>query len=247
MAVGNRAEAPILARLARDIVNLPLCLVYFVYHLGFLALLCARKDEVARRIFRDREDREIEKRIETMKSFVGKGDRVLDVGAGKGVMGERLQRDLGVEVVGVDVVDYADAEIPIHPYDGKRLPFEDRSFDVVFLSFVLHHTDDHDSLMNEVIRCTHKKIMILEDTYTSPWERLFITWNDYFTNILQGHVKVWKGFERPGVTSMPMPFTFRSVRGWLKYFRQFPVRVESCSLRLGLKPHKKITFLLERG
>ena len=50
----------------------------------------------------------------------------------------RARPDL--QVSGVDVLVRPDAHIAVTPFDGRRLPFGDRSRDTVLLCDVLHHT-----------------------------------------------------------------------------------------------------------
>ena len=42
-----------------------------------------------------------------------------------------------MKVMGIDVCDYSDGTIPFLIYDGVRLLFPNKSFDVVFLAFIL--------------------------------------------------------------------------------------------------------------
>lgn len=230
--------------LLRDLVNLPLCFIYLIYHLGLLLYMSLLPRKKFHSIFRQKFEEEQEKRMESVRSYLTKGEQVLDVGAGKGFLAERLHESLGVAVTGIDVVNYAGATVPFVVYDGKTFPFPEKSFDTVLLSFVLHHCTDQDQMLRESIRCARKQVIVIEDTYTSPWEHLFIMWNDYRSNIFQGYIKVRKGLEKAESLKMPMPLAFRSPKGWVRYFSGFPLKVASYSIRRGLKPHTKIAFQL---
>ncbi len=91
--------------------------------------------------------------------------RILDVGCGTGASVIDLKKLLGkrVDVVGVDVVGlqvhlakqkikknavYAEVEL----YDGKKLPFEDRSFDAIYTSDVLGHVENVEDWLGELNR-----------------------------------------------------------------------------------------------
>jgi SAM-dependent methyltransferase len=70
---------------------------------------------------------------------------VLDVGCGVGLMSRYVGEHFG-ELHGVDiapgVVERAAANVPqgkFQLYDGKRIPFAEQTFDVVFTVCVLHH------------------------------------------------------------------------------------------------------------
>ena len=56
-------------------------------------------------------------------------------------------------------------------YDGKRLPFEDDSFDAVLLMFVLHHAEDAGAVLREARRVSRDRVIVLEDVTTSWWDR----------------------------------------------------------------------------
>jgi SAM-dependent methyltransferase len=110
-------------------------------HLAFLPFLRQRELQVALRLFPTaRADRV--------------APRVLDIGAGTGVQALALQNS-GFEVKAIDLADspYADERVfPVADYDGRRIPFEDDSFDVVFSSHVLEHVKDLDAFLVEIKR-----------------------------------------------------------------------------------------------
>jgi SAM-dependent methyltransferase len=61
---------------------------------------------------------------------------------------------------GIDVRLRADAAFPIKAFDGKSVPFDNGSFDVVMLVDVLHHTDDPIGLLREAVRVARQAIVI---------------------------------------------------------------------------------------
>ncbi|ABK43574.1 Methyltransferase type 11 [Magnetococcus marinus MC-1] len=74
------------------------------------------------------------------------GDRVLDVGCGKGfLLYELTQAVPGIEVVGLDISSYAkqhakaEVQQAIMLGHAKALPFADNSFDLVFSNTTLHN------------------------------------------------------------------------------------------------------------
>lgn len=225
--------------------SLLFCLLYFLFSFFQLLVLFLLPSSRIRKIYSRLDTKEETKRIESMRPFVQRGDAVLDIGAGSGRFGKAVQEALGVQVSGVDVCDYSDHTIPFFVYDGKKLPFPDKSFDVLFFAFVLHHTRDQEILLREASRVARKQIVIFEDTYQIFFERWFTAWNDFHTNILQGWIKARKSYLKGDPTKMPMPLTFRSVQGWQEFFCKFPVKILSGEVRrMGYKPLMKITFCL---
>ncbi len=233
--------------LTRNILYLPLALLYFLLSvfLFFINLIIPKKIYVELQIQGGKNERAW--RLEDIGDFIKTGDRVLDVGCGNGKFGEAIAEKYTAEVRGVDVVDYADANITIDFYDGHCLPFEDDSFDVIVMAFMLHHVKHQDEIFREALRCSRRGLIVYEDTYFSPWQWLFTIWNDFYSNMVVGIVKIAKGLEGKGILGMPLPFTFRSIKGWHRYFAQNNVTPKATILHhANIKPHSKVTFLLEK-
>jgi SAM-dependent methyltransferase len=138
------------------------------------------------------------------------GQTVLDLGAGTGFMARWLRDRRGVQPTLSDLVDYSnrERELPfIHQRDPGNVPVEDGSFDVVLLMFVLHHlarTEDQDRVLDEAVRISRRRLVVVEDTPTSRLDRAFnVAW-DWLLNLRHG---------------VPTPFTFRSVEAWQETFK----------------------------
>ncbi len=219
---------------------------YFFLSLASLPVIALLPPSRLRRIYQGLEARETRARLEAVKDFLNKGDKVLDVGCGTGRFGRALADELGVSVAGVDIQDYSEEGIPVQLYDGLRLPFPDKSFEVVLFAFVLHHLTDQETALREACRVARHRVLVLEDSYRAPWERWFVCWNDYHTNILQGRLKARKGLLSGNPALMPMPYRFRRSAEWLVFFEKFPLELKSRAIRRsGHKPLLKVTFCLE--
>lgn len=78
--------------------------------------------------------------LDSVVSQFNRGARILDLGAGAGWQARRLER-LGFWVSALDMPssNYGRlVDFPVVHYDGKTIPFDDASFDIVFSSAVLY-------------------------------------------------------------------------------------------------------------
>ena len=110
-------------------------------------------------------------RYELIAKHIPDGSQVLDIGAGTGWVGHRLQERKACTVQLVDVVDRNETVLPLRLYNGKRLPYATNSFDTAVLVFVLHHTLNHAELLAEAARVARQRIIIVEDTPKNRLER----------------------------------------------------------------------------
>lgn len=117
-----------------------------------------------------------------LRPYLLDAERVLDIGAGGCRVAKVVGRQERVEVTPIDVVDHNVTDAPLMLYDGKTLPFDDKTFDVSLLIFVLHHAVAPDALLHEAIRVTRSRILIVEDVPENFLERaLWRAW-DYVLN-----------------------------------------------------------------
>lgn len=108
-------------------------------------------------------EREVNVLCRACRDFVPRGSRMLDLGCGSGIVAQSLKDNFGVEVVGVDVKDLRVKPIPFALYDGRHLNFRDDEFDIVLISFVLHHCSDPVAVLREAKRVCRGKVIIFED------------------------------------------------------------------------------------
>jgi SAM-dependent methyltransferase len=138
------------------------------------------------------------------------GQRVLDLGAGTGFISRWLRERVSVEPTLTDVVAYGNRAkgLPFIPLqDPFRVPVADRSFDAVLLLFVLHHLDryeDQERLLDEGLRISRTRLIVMEDTPATGLDRAF---NKAWDRVLNLRHRV------------PCPFTFRSAEDWIGLFK----------------------------
>jgi ubiquinone/menaquinone biosynthesis C-methylase UbiE len=108
------------------------------------------------------------------------GDRVLDVGCGKGfLLYEFTQVMPGLEVVGLDISDYAieHAKQEVKPFlvqgHANALPFEDNAFDLVFSLNTLHNLQcfDLDRALREMERVSKAHKYLVVESYRDEVEK----------------------------------------------------------------------------
>lgn len=109
------------------------------------------------------------------------GQRILDVGCGKGfLLYDFTQAVPGVEVAGIDVSRYAieNAREEVKPHlslgTAARLPFEDRSFDLVISINTLHnlYCYDLDAALREMERVGRRHKYLCVESYRNEEEKV---------------------------------------------------------------------------
>jgi SAM-dependent methyltransferase len=121
-------------------------------------------------------------KAEWLKGFVARrrlsAETILDVGCGVGLLHRYL-----TNVTGVDVSSHAlDEAAQRNPgasyrlYDGRTLPFPDRSFDIVLAVTVLHHVPpaQWDSFAREAARVARQAVVVIEHNPWNPLTRLSV-------------------------------------------------------------------------
>ncbi|MEX2644690.1 MAG: methyltransferase domain-containing protein [Gaiellaceae bacterium] len=83
--------------------------------------------------------------------------RILEVGCGEGELAERMQRELGAEIVALDqserMVELTRARgVDARLGDVQELPFEDDEFDAAVAAWMLFHVRDIDGALAELAR-----------------------------------------------------------------------------------------------
>lgn len=173
-----------------------------------------------------------------LRDALDDGCSVLDVGCGQGFVLAELAMQ-GFQVAGIDIVDLRTTDIPAFQlWSGRELPFGDDEFDVVALTFVLHHVPNElkPLLLREAWRVARKRVFIFEDTPRTPLDRL-AAW-------LHG-----RQFRKQiGSTAA---FGFYNQRAWEQLLPDYGFRVQSSKAvpRLSRKwwrPWARSAFVLEK-
>lgn len=95
--------------------------------------------------------------------------RVLDVGCGNGYLTHYFPQDL--RTVGLDLSAAMLAQNghrPLVQGSAADLPFEDRSFDLVLCANLLHHVEDPERVLGEMVRVSRNYVAICEPNRWNP-------------------------------------------------------------------------------
>jgi SAM-dependent methyltransferase len=148
--------------------------------------------------------------------------RVLDVGSGDGLLANLIrQRRPDLEMIGIDVLIRDQTHIPIQSFDGKHIPFNDESFDIVMFIDVLHHTEDPCFLLGEAVRVARQGLVIKDHTLNGFLAGPTLRFMDRIGN------------QRHGVT---LPYNYWTRKQWLQAFEKLGLKTEAWTNKLGLYP-----------
>jgi SAM-dependent methyltransferase len=135
---------------------------------------------------------------------LGAGSSLLDVGCAKGFMLHDLAALIpGITVKGVDISSYAiehaieDMKPHVQVADAKKLPFPDKSFDVVISINTVHNLERAEcgQALAEIERVARKGAFVTMDAYHDDEEKArMFAWN--LTGLTIMHVDEWRQFFR---------------------------------------------------
>ena len=154
--------------------------------------------------------------------LIPRGPAVLDVGAGDGLLDALiLDRRPDLTLTGVDVLLRPDARIPVVKFDGRQLPFPDRSFDTVMFCDVLHHTHDPVGMLHEAVRVARHAVVIKDHTVEGFMARPTLRVMDYVGNAPHG---------------VALPYHYFTRAEWDAAYRETGLAVKTTRSRLHLYP-----------
>ena len=159
---------------------------------------------------------------EQLAQLIPLNANVLDVGCGDGLIVHlisKLRPDLKIQ--GIDVSVRKQTHIDVTVFDGFKIPFEDRSFDVVMFVDVLHHTDDPAVLLKEASRVTRKSIILKDHLVRGILANETLRFMDKVGN------------EQHGVV---LPYNYWKPEQWNDTFRALSLKIDSWRTKINLYP-----------
>lgn len=95
----------------------------------------------------------------------------LDIGTGSGIFAEAFAAK-GLQVAGIDLRDDMLEAVRSYVPDGdfrwadmEKLPYDDKTFNLAFMGHVLHEADDVGVALQEALRVTRRRVVVLEWPY----------------------------------------------------------------------------------
>lgn len=143
-----------------------------------------------------------EHELQVALQLMPQGGSILEIGAGAGWQAKKLSAR-GFLVKAIDLADsnYAEQSVwPVNIYDGKNIPYDDNSFDVVFSSNVMEHIPWVREFQLEIQRVLKPDGLAIHIIPTGSW-RFWTNLTYYiFTLINAPVVLIRKVFEKTTVS-----------------------------------------------
>jgi len=146
-----------------------------------------RRNKISEKIIYKLGKKRAQKIIEDIGFALTKKDSILDIGAGGCNISETLLTK-GYNITPLDIENLSFVK-NIDPviYNGKRIPFSEKTFKKSMLLTVLHHTSNPQEVLCEAKRVS-EKIIIMEDIYSNPLHKYLTFFFDSLINLeFKGH------------------------------------------------------------
>lgn len=153
--------------------------------------------------------------INLFEEFIKEDEKILDIGAGGGWIGQEIQNRKNAKVTLLDIISFNRTDLKLVLYDGKNIPFPDNAFDTSLLIFTLHHGLNPLKVLEEAKRVSREKIIIIEDIPTSLINKIFLYAWDVITNL-------------PSLINPPgenITFNFKTTSQWQKIFNDLQLKI----------------------
>jgi SAM-dependent methyltransferase len=177
-------------------------------------------------------ERRVEVLANTVAELVPPNVDVLDIGCGDGLLSKRiLDKRRDIDITGVDVLVRPATHIPVTPFDGRQLPYADKSVDVALFVDVLHHTTDPTCLLREAKRVARNCLIIKDHTRDGLLAGTTLKFMD------------WVGNAHHGVA---LPFNYWPEKRWRDEFQKMELEISDWRKSLALYPWWD-TWLFDRS
>lgn len=169
--------------------------------------------------------------------YIKPGLKMLDLGCGSGIVSKEFAEHFKAQLTGVDIIDNRIFPINFKLINGRNLPFSGDEFDVILISYVLHHADDPVRLLGEAKRVLRPggKIIIFEDLYQGFIAKILCHLHGSTYGVLFEH---HSGKEQ---------YNFKDLKQWKTVFKTLELRVIfDKRVSRFINPVHKHLFILEK-
>ncbi len=178
-----------------------------------------------------------------IRRWVGPGESVLDVGGGEGYLAWRRATDThfttspldpGRDVAVAEVRPSVNVPVQNIQYDGLVLPVDDSTYDVVVMTYVLHHAASPSTVLEEALRVARHRVIVLESTYRWGWEHALLRRLDVLANRLRSVGRTPDGSSQPdglspfGMNEQEAHLQHRTDRAWVELASRMGACVVAC-------------------
>lgn len=173
-------------------------------------------------------NRRVRQLCKHLSELIPQNAKVLDVGCGDGMLAGLIQKQRpDIEIRGIDIMVREKTHIPVVEFDGKTIPYDDDSFDVVTFVDVLHHTDDPNILLREAARVAKSFIVLKDHTDEGFLSNSTLRFMD------------WVGNKPHGVV---LPYNYWRESQWKKAFENIGIEITEWRSDLALYPQPADMF-----
>ena len=132
--------------------------------------------------------------IEQVGPWLPTDGPLLDLGSGTGHLTARLERELGLEVIGADVSDiHVVGRPPVMVRDGV-LPFAHETFSGALLLFILAYPDDPARVLAEAARVTRGPIVVVQSLHSNRFGYAWLRVREFVWTIVAFQVSKALGY-----------------------------------------------------
>lgn len=169
--------------------------------------------------------------ISAYKKWIKKGDSIIDIGCGTGVVTKNLTKYFSSKITGADIKNYSLYKMPFIKIAKGKIPIKNNMFEFSMFNDVLHHInrEDQPDTLKEAARVS-KKVLIFEFKPTISGK--------LFDKILN---KFHYG-------NLDVPLSMRTLEEWTDLFKSLGFKYQSMILKRPFwYPFSHMAFIISKG
>jgi 2-polyprenyl-3-methyl-5-hydroxy-6-metoxy-1,4-benzoquinol methylase len=169
-----------------------------------------------------------EERFETLRPYLLKGAKTLDLGAGSGKISKKID-EYGCPCSIADALNWSQVDLPFVQVKDNEIAAPDGAYDQLTAYAVFHHSSDPKKLMTEAFRVAKQRVIFVESTADTLDEYLYTSWMDWFANRITFH------YAEDPAKKIAVPCNFESSYGWEKSALRIANLRPTHSVPIGIK------------